>query len=107
MLDTDFAKLLEAEPIPEHLKLRLEREDYDVDYLSHQARRYRYAKDQEERDDLLCRIASRAGLFSAADMEAIDDRTRQTGRFSLQATERQQVLNWLEDELAIYLESQN
>lgn len=104
MLDTDYARMVEAEPVPEHLKQRLGEEAYDVDYISKQARRYRYSKNAEDRDDVLCKIANKAGLFSLADMEAIDDRTRTSGVFSLAEDERQQVINWLSDELAIRID---
>lgn len=96
--------MVEAEPVPEHLKQRLGEEEYDVEYISKQARRYRYETHPENRDDLLCKIANKAGLFTLADMEAIDDRTRTNGYFSLAHDERQQVMNWLNDELAIHIE---
>ncbi len=104
ILDTDYAQMVESEPVPEDLRQRLDEENYDVVYLSKQARLYRYAKHQEDRDDLLCKIANKAGLFSLADMEAIDDRTRMNGMFSLEPAERQQVINWLYDEMHIQIQ---
>jgi hypothetical protein len=101
MYDTDYASMVESEPVPENLRQRLSEEEYDVSYISKQARRYRYAKTQEARDDLLCKIASKAGLFTLADMEIIDDRTRMDGFFRLENDERQQVINWLYDEMSI------
>ena len=103
LLDTDYAQMVEAEPVPDAMKQRLAAEDYDVDYISKQARRYRYAASQAARDDLLCKVATKAGLFTLADMEAIDDRIRDTGQFYLEAAERTQVINWLSDELAIQI----
>lgn len=104
ILDTDYAQMVESEPVPEELRQRLDEENYDVTYLSKQARLYRYAKNQEARDDLLCKIANKAGLFTLADMEAIDDRTRASGIFSLDPAERQQVVNWLYDEMQIQIQ---
>lgn len=106
MLDTDYAKLANGEPIPEERKHRLKAEDYTYDRLSKQIARYRYAKlDQQGRDDILCNIGATAELFSLADMEAFNDRLRSSGRFYLTEGERQQVINWLQDELWINLTS--
>jgi hypothetical protein len=49
---------------------------------------------------LLLRLTS----FPLADMEAINDRLRYTGRFYLTDSERQQVINWLWDELGVNLD---
>jgi hypothetical protein len=37
-------------------------------------------------------------------MEDINDRLRRTGRFYLTEGERQQIMNWLQDELAVNLQ---
>ena len=105
MLDTDYAKLAAGETIPEEHKLRLGLDQYDFAMLGKQIARYRYGDlDQQGRDDILCNIGSMAELFSMADMEMINDRLRTTGLFYLSDGERQQVMNWLEDELGVRLE---
>lgn len=105
ILDTDYAKITAGERIPEERKQRLAWGNPAFTRLSKQIARYRYDDrlDQQGRDDLLCNIATTAGLFTLADMEDIDDRLRKTGRFYLTEGERQQILNWLQDELAIDL----
>lgn len=104
MLDTDYAKMRAGEAIPEDKKQRLAPEQYDFDRLGQKIARYRYAAlDQQGRDDLLCSIGSTAELFSMADLEEFNHRLRQTGCFYLTDGERQQVVNWLQDELGVEL----
>ncbi len=104
ILDTDFAKMAAGEAIPEEKKRRLGFEQDDFQKLGKQVAQYRYGDgDQQRRDDILCNIATTAGLFSLADMEDINDRLRRSGRFFLTEGERQQVINWLLDELGINL----
>lgn len=102
LLDTDYAKIAAGEVIPADRKRRLAYDQEDFQKLGKQIARYRYAGlDQEGRDDLLCSIGLTAELFTPADMEDINDRLRQTGRFFLTPGERQQVVNWLLDELGV------
>jgi len=104
ILDTDYAKIAAGERLPEDRKQRLEWGNPTFYRLSKQIARYRYDNlDQQGRDDLLCNIANTAGLFTPADMEDINDRLRRTGCFYLTEGERQQVFNWLQDELAVDL----
>lgn len=107
LLDTDYAKLAAGESFPVERRQRLAAEDYDrhdFERLGKQVARYRYGDlDMQGRDDILCSIGARADLFSRTDMEAFDDRLRQTGRFYLTVGERQQVINWLADELDVAL----
>lgn len=104
LLDTDYAKIAAGESIPEDKQQRLALESYDFHRLGKQVARYRYAgMDQQGQDDILCSIGTTAGLFTLADIEDINDRLRQTGHFYLTAGERQQVINWLQDELGIDL----
>ncbi|MEM6837521.1 MAG: hypothetical protein AAF609_11750 [Cyanobacteria bacterium P01_C01_bin.120] len=104
IFDTDYAKIAAGEQIPVDRKQRLAWGDTTFNRLSKQIARYRYdSLDQEGRDDLLCNIGNTAGLFTLADMEDINDRLRRTGHFYLTTGERQQVVNWLQDELAIDL----
>ena len=104
VLDTDFAKMAAGEAIPEDKKRRLGFAPDDFQKLGKQVAQYRYGDgDQQRRDDILCSIATTAGLFSMADMEDITDRQRYTGRFFLTEGERQQVINWLWDELGVNL----
>lgn len=104
ILDTDYAKMAAGEQIPEDRKQRLAWGHATFNRLSKQIARYRYDHlDQQGRDDLLCNIANTAGLFTLADMEDINDRLRRTGCFYLTDGERQQIFNWLQDELAIDL----
>jgi hypothetical protein len=106
MLDTDYAKIAAGETIPEEKKQRLVQESYDVDKLGQHIARYRYGGlDQQSKDDILCTLATTAGLFSRADVEEINDRLRYQGRFFLTPGERQQVVNWLLDELGIQLQA--
>lgn len=104
LLDTDYAKIAAGESIPDEKKERLAQESYDFEQLGHHIARYRYGGlDQQGLDDVLCTIATTAGLFTLADVEDINDRLRYTGRFYLTPGERQQVMNWLVDELGIDL----
>lgn len=107
ILDTDYAKMAAGERISEERRQRLAwGETGAIDRISKQIARYRYDDlDQEGRDDLLCNMGMTAGLFTLADMEEINDRLRQTGSFYLTASERQQIMNWLRDELAVDLET--
>lgn len=106
ILDTDYAKIAAGERIPEERQQRLAWGGTTFKRLSQQIARYRYddSLDQQGRDDLLCNIATTAGLFTLADMEDINDRLRRTGRFYLTEGERQQIMNWLQDELAVNLQ---
>ncbi len=104
ILDTDFAKIAAGEAIPEDKKQRLGFTPDDCQKLGKQVAQYRYGDgDQQRQDDILCNIATTAGLFSLADMEDINDRLRFSGRFFLTDGERQQVINWLWDELGVNL----
>ncbi|MDB9528264.1 hypothetical protein PN498_19890 [Oscillatoria sp. CS-180] len=104
ILDTDYAKIAAGERISDERKQRLAWGDATFSRLSKQIARYRYdSLDEQGRDDLLCNIATTAGIFTVADMEDINDRLRRTGCFYLTQGERQQVINWLQDELAVNL----
>lgn len=106
ILDTDYAKMLAGEQISEERRQRLDWSSYTFDRLSKQIARYRYDDlDEQGRDDLLCSIGTTAGLLTSADMEDIDDRLRRTGKFYLTSGERQQIINWLRDELAVDVET--
>ncbi|MGD1940466.1 MAG: hypothetical protein ACFB0G_04090 [Leptolyngbyaceae cyanobacterium] len=105
ILDTDYAKMAAGERLSEERQQRLDWGSPTFSRLSKQIARYRYDRlDQQGRDDLLCNIATTAGLFTLADMEDINDRLRRTGQFYLTAGERQQIINWLQDELAVDLQ---
>lgn len=105
ILDTDYASIMAGEKIAPEKRQRLIQDHYDVNQLSQQIARYRYGGlDQQGQDDILCSIAIQAGLFSLADVEDINDRLRYTGHFYLTQGERQQVRNWLADELDICLD---
>ncbi|HEY9738398.1 MAG TPA: hypothetical protein V6D06_19025 [Trichocoleus sp.] len=104
MLDTDYAKIAAGEAIPEEKKQRLAPEHYNFEKLGKQIARYRYAElDQQGLDDILCSIGMTAELFTLADLEDINDRLRRSGQFYLTKGERQQVINWLQDELGVDL----
>lgn len=105
MLDTDYAKMINGDLIPEDRRRRLESADpHTFRYLSKQISRYRHGDlDQEGKDDVLCNIASTVGLLTPSDVEDIQDRLRDTGHLYLTSGERQQVLNWLIDEFDITL----
>ena len=105
LLDTDYAKIVAGARIPAENQQRLAQESYDFTKLGQHIARYRYGGlDREGQDDILCTIATIAGLFSLADVEDINDRLRYTGRFYLTDGERQQVTNWLMDELGVDLD---
>jgi hypothetical protein len=106
LLDTDYAKIMAGAKIPAEKQQRLAQESYDFVKLGQHIARYRYGGlDQEGQDDILCTIATTAGLFSLADVEDINDRLRYTGHFYLTQGERQQVTNWLMDELGVDLDA--
>lgn len=106
LLDTDYAKIIAGARIPAENQQRLAQESYDFAKLGQHIARYRYGGlEQQGRDDVLCTIATIAGLFSLADVEDINDRLRHTGHFYLTEGERQQVINWLIDELGIDLDN--
>ncbi|MGF1460525.1 MAG: hypothetical protein ACFBSG_16045 [Leptolyngbyaceae cyanobacterium] len=106
ILDTDYAKIAAGETIPADRQQRLQWDQSTLNRLSKQIARYRYdSLDEQGRDDLLCNIANTADLFTLADMEDINDRLRRTGRFYLTQGERQQIINWLKDELNVDLET--
>lgn len=102
LLDTDYAKIVAGESIPTDRQQRWASEQYDFERLGKQIARYRYGGlDQQGQDDILCSIGATADLFTLADLEEFNDRLRYTGQFYLTPSERQQVLNWLQDELGI------
>ncbi len=106
LLDTDYAAIVAGEPIADERKQRLESTDpRTFQYIGRQIARYRYGcRTQEERDDSLYNIGVIVGLMTPCDVEAINDRLRQTGHLYLTPGERQQILNWLQDELAVSLD---
>lgn len=108
MLDMDYARMVAGEPIAKERRERLQSADtdtfdtYTLNRLEKQISRYRYGQlDQESKDDVLCDVGRTAELLTQADMEDIHQRMRDTGRFYLLAGERQQIINWLKDELGI------
>ena len=108
MLDMDYARMVAGEPIAQERRERLATADtdtfdaYTLDRLEKQISRYRYGQlGQESKDDVLCDIGRTAELLTQADMEDIHQRMRESGRFYLTAAERQQIINWIKDELAI------
>ncbi len=103
LLDTDYAAMIAGEPIADERKQRLEATDPQAfDYISRQISRYRYGcHTQEERDDALYNIGAIVGLMTPSDIEDVNDRLRHTGHLYLTHGERLQILNWLEDELAV------
>ncbi len=107
MLDTDYAKITAGETIPDDKKQRLSQDSYDFGSMGKHIARYRYGNlDQQGQDDILCTLGTTAGLFTLTDTEDMNDRLRQTGRFYLTPGERQQVINWLVDELGVDLETE-
>lgn len=104
MLDTDFAQLAAVDPIAAQLRVVFGPDRYNPQYIRQQVEWYHRTTQQDERDNLLCRIAASAELFTAAEIEAIDERTREFG-FSLREEERQFVIDWLKCELEIDLEA--
>jgi len=105
MLDTDYAKMVAGEPIALERRERLGWADsYTFERLEKQISRYRHGQlNQEGRDDILCDVGLIAELLTPADMEDIHQRTREKGYFYLKEGERQQIINWLKDELAVDL----
>lgn len=108
MLDVDYARMVAGEPITQERRERLAAADtdtfdtYTLNRLEKQISRYRYGQlGQESKDDILCDIGRTAELLTQADMEDIHQRMRETGRFYLTGGERQQIINWIKDELAI------
>jgi hypothetical protein len=106
MLDVDYAKMIAGEPIAKERQERLEAADaYTVDRLEKQISRYLYGQlAQDGKDDILCDIGQTAELLTQADMEDIHQRIQETGQFYLTRSERQQIINWIKDELGINLE---
>lgn len=106
MLDSDYAAMVAGEPIADERKQRLEATDPQAfEYISRQISRYRYGcHTQEERDDALYNIGTIVGLMTPSDIEDVNDRLRHTGRLYLTQGERLQILNWLDDELAVSFE---
>jgi len=96
MLDTDFAQLVEVDPGTAKLTVAIQKQVWW----------YRQTTRQDKRDNLLYQIATKADLFPALDMEAIDQRTREVG-FSLHEDERQFIIDWLKWALEIDLEAQD
>jgi hypothetical protein len=103
MLDVDYARMIAGEPIAKERQGRLEAADaYTLDRLEKQISRYLYGQlTQSGKDDILCDIGQTAELLSPADMEDIHQRMRESGQFYLTISERQQVTNWIKDELGI------
>ena len=98
--------MVAGEPLDDERKQRLEATDPQAfTYISRQISRYRYGcHTQEERDDALYNIGAMVGLMTPSDMEDVHDRLRHTGHLYLTQGERLQILNWLQDELAISFE---
>lgn len=105
MLDVDYARMVAGEPIAKERQSRLEAADaYTFSRLEKQISRYLYGQlAQESKDDILCDIGQTAELLTQCDMEDIHNRVRETGRFYLLEGERQQIINWVKDELGIDL----
>ena len=106
MLDTDYARMVAGEPIAEERQGRLEADAYTLNRLEKQISRYLYGQlSQESKDDVLCDIGQTAELLTQCDMEDIHQRMRETGHFYLTSGERQQITNWIKDELGIDIAS--
>ena len=107
ILDTDYAAMVAGEPIDDERKQRLDTSDAQTfRYISRQISRYRYGcHTQEERDDALYNIGTTVGLMTPSDVEEVNDRLRHTGHLYLKQDERLQILNWLQDELAVSFDS--
>lgn len=105
MLDTDYAKMMAGEPIAPERWERLEALDaYTLDRLGKQISRYRHGQlAQEGKDNILCDIGLTVELLNQSDMEDIRYRVREVGHFYLTVDEREQIINWLKDELAVDL----
>lgn len=104
LLDTDYAQMVEGEPIAAAREARIDTTDtHAIQYVRRQIARYRHGNlDQEGRDDALFNIGAMVGLMTPADVEDVNDRLRYEGRLYLTDSERQQIFNWLADELAVY-----
>lgn len=105
MLDVDYAKMIGGEPISPDRKSRLEATDaYTFTRIEQQISRYLYGQlNQEGKDDILCDLGQTAELLNQSDMEDIHSRVRDTGQFHLTESEREQIINWVKDELGINL----
>ena len=105
MLDTDYARMVAGEPIPQERWENLEAIDpYTLDRLGKQISRYRHGQlAQESKDNILCDIGQTVELLNQSDMEDIRYRVREAGHFYLTIDERKQIINWLKDELAVDL----
>ena len=105
MLDVDYAKMIGGEPIAAERKSRLEAADaYTFSRMEKQLSRYLYGQlSQEGKDDILCAIGQTAELLNQGDMEDIHSRMRETGRFYLTDSEREQIKNWVKDEMGVDL----
>ncbi len=108
ILDTDYAAMVAGEPIADERKQRLdETNPQTLNYISRQISRYRYGcHTQEERDDALYNIGAMVGLMTPFDIEDVNDRLRHTGHLYLTDGERLQILNWLQDELAVSFDNE-
>ena len=108
MLDVDYAKMMGGEPIAAERRSRLEAaDDYTFSRMEKQLSRYLYGQlNQEGKDDILCAIGQTAELLNQGDMEDIHCRVRETGRFYLTDSEREQIKNWVKDEMGIDLSNQ-
>ena len=105
LLDTDYAQLIAGEPIAEARVSRNDTTDsHAIKYVRRQISRYRYGNlDGEGKDDALFNIGAMVGLMTPSDVEDVNDRLRYEGRLYLTDSERQQIFNWLADELDIHL----
>ncbi len=103
MLDTNYARMVAGEPIDKERRGRLEAADaYTFNRLEKQISRYLYGQlSRESKDDILCDIGQTAELLTQCDMEDIHQRMRETRHFYLTIGERQQIINWVNDELGI------
>ena len=106
ILDTDYAAMVAGEPIADERKQRLEATDPQAfEYISRLISKYRYGcHTQEERDESRYFVGAMVWLMTPSDVEDVNDRLRHTGHLYLTQGERLQILNWIEDELAISLE---
>ena len=107
MLDTDYARMIAGEPIAKERQGRLEAADaYTFNRLEKQISRYLYGQlSQESKDDILCDIGQTAELLTQCDMEDVHQRMRDAGHFYLTGGEREQIINWVKDELGVDMTS--
>ncbi|MEM6350448.1 MAG: hypothetical protein AAF766_06760 [Cyanobacteria bacterium P01_D01_bin.14] len=105
LLDTEYAQIIEGEPIAKSREARIDTTDsHAIQYVRRQIARYRHGNlDQEGKDDALFNIGAMVGLMTPSDVEDVNDRLRYEGRLYLTESERQQIFNWLADELAVHL----